>query len=209
MCAFWCDDFDKDGKLNHKWTSTRLSGGGQNDGVWNLEVKDSKLYMVGVSGGTESGFWGHKLSLPVNATGDIVIEGRMRHHNFSGGAIQGIFGVGINHNLASSSVRCGVEMNFSGTTSNYTFGRNSHVKTPWPGMPSTVQVPLPGDTLADFRIVRNADYVSLYIYGIFVGKYSFSSAITTVDIVSCWRITDIDTAKYLDYIKIYPEECVL
>jgi hypothetical protein len=202
----WIDDFEGN-KLSHKWVETRLSDGGQNDGVWRREVKDSKLYAVGVNGGTEAGFWGANIALPVNATGDIIIDAVIRHK--ANASLNGNIGIGINQAGFAFDIRNGLRSGLAGGGSAYIRGFNATVPTPFPCMPSkSFTGPLGADLISPLRIVRKNGYVTLFINGQYVGQFAYAPVITTVDIVFLWRTNEVSSEKWVDWIRIYPRSVV-
>jgi hypothetical protein len=190
--------------------ATRLSDGGQNDGVWTREVRDSKLYWRGTNAGTEAGYWGEKLSLPVNAPVDIIIEAAVRQRVTGGGA-QRRLGIGFNHLLAATIIRYGVT--FSNIGSEYIIGSNAGAATPFPSRPvQNALGPFGLDTLSTFKIVKRNGYVFLYAkYGsnYYLGQYAYAPAITSVDIIFTNAAGIIDAEKWVDWIKVWPASVVL
>ena len=202
----WIDDFESN-KLDRRWVATRLSQGGQNNGVWTREVKDSKVYWVGVSVGTENGWWGEKISLPVNATGDIIIEASMRQKGNA--AINATIGVGFNFALLSYYPRYGCALFMPGAGANYKEGFNAGTATTFPGFPSKSSQPASSDIISNVRVIRKNGYVFLYMDGLFVGSYAYAPAITTVDIMAAWYIAEVSSQKWVDWIKVWPSSVVL
>ena len=208
MTIFWCDDFEGN-KLNPKWVSSRFSQGGQNDGVWSRDIKDSKLHWIGTGGGTETIFWGEYLSIPVNAPGDIIIEALVRQKNIS--ASFGGLGVGFNQAVLTAETRYGCSLNIAGGVASVDRkGKNNTVDTPFPGFPSRNKVTMAtSDLLTKFRIVRKNGYVFIYQNELFVGQYSYAPVITSIDMNAIWLTNQIGTDKFIDWIKITPSSVVL
>ena len=210
--ASWIDDFEGN-KLNPKWgTPTRFSGGGQLDGVYTYEVKDSKFFWQATSHGTENGYWGIWWALPVNAIGDIIVEARLRVRGIIGGGNSGGFGISINHNGANVGCRYGTGL-FSATGA-YFSGSNNYANTAWPGRPSKNQLgPLSTDEISDIRIVRKNNYMFLYNKGIFMGQYAYATAITNVGMqfYACGVAPQsvLDKIFTIDWIKVWPSSVVL
>jgi len=201
----WIDDFEGN-KLNPKWVATRISGGGQNNGVWTREVKDSKLYWKPTNSGTESDVWGEKLSLPVNvpAGTDIKVEATWRI-KISG--VGGFYpGVGMD---STNYVLNGVQT-YAGAAGNpYLAGKSTVGATNWPGFPSRNNIPLPSDVIVPMRIVRKNGYVFLYGYGMYIGSYSNNNAISNVNINLNAITTMLAIEIWLDWIRVTPSSVVL
>ena len=201
------DDFEGP-KLSHKWVATRYSQGGQNDGQWLREVKNSKLFWKGLNAGTEAGYWGEWLSLPVNALGDIIIDTDIRLKRISGVGNY-IFGVGFNQ-TANLIPRYGVMQLYTGGAI-YCHGRNNFSQTVFPAMSSKNQYgPVAtNDCLLPARIVRKSNYAFLYIGGFYIGHFAYASTITSVDIVSMWQNGVFDSEMSMDVIRVTPASVVL
>ena len=204
--ASWIDDFEGN-KLNPKWVATRLSTGGQNNGVWTREVKDSKIYWNGVNVGTETGFWGETLSLPVNATGDIIVEALIRQKRTAGTTT--VFGVGVNQSIITAETLNGVEIIWPGIGANWMYGRRTGATTTWPGMPSKTYQAFGQDDIKRIRIVRKNGVLFLYGDSQFVGQGTYAPTITTVDISANWYQAQTGAEKWVDYIKVWPSSVVL
>ena len=203
----WIDDFEGN-RLSKKWVATRLSMGGQNDGVWTREVKNSKIYWIPTSSGTETGYFGEWLSLPVNAIGDIIVDMVARGRG-TAGVPNGFIGVGVNQ-TALTRVRYGVQMNFPAAVTPAIYATNNAAFVYWPGFPSRfAQYYSTSDAIAKFRVVRKNGYLFLYINNIFAGQYAYAPAITTVDIYSTWQTGQLAEEHWVDYIKVTPESVVL
>jgi len=195
-------------QLPYGWTATRLSAGGQNNGVWTREIKDNKIYWVGVGVGTESSWWGEKLSIPVNAVGDIIIDATIRQK--ANTSADSNFGVGFNLLLVAYPIRFGTSLILPGAANNYKYSFNNASATPFPGFPSkTAQGPMGGDFISNLRIVRKNGYVALYMDNLLMGSFAYASTITSVDILSTWYIANISCQKWLQDLSIYPSSVVL
>ena len=195
-------------KLNSKWIVDRISSGGQNNGVYVIQVKDGKLYLAATSGGTESDWWGARLRLPLNVAAgqDVIVEGEMRQKATV--AIQSLMGVGFNQPLQVATDN-GLEANYSGGVLNYTFGRRASTKTLWPGFPGTNQVNLPIDNIFPFRLVRQNSYLKIYIAGFYVYGGSFAGAITSLDLTAGWyQAVTFNSEKWYNWISVSPREVV-
>ena len=201
--ASWIDDFEGN-KLSSKWVPTRYSQGGQNDGVWRREIKDSKVYWVAVSQGTEGNRWGEILTLPVNAPGDIIIEAPIRCKN---AANYGQMGIGVNHALYPSWERYGVTTYNEGIR--YVFGSNVGTWTSFPGFPSkTYMGTYPTtDYSSIFKVKRKNGYIFLYADEKYLGSYAYAPTITTVDIIAWWNAIGVE--HWIDWIKVTPSSVVL
>ena len=201
----WIDDFEGN-KLSSKWIASRFSAGGQNDGVWLRQVVDSKIYWIGTSDGTENNWFGEKLSLPVNAVGDIIVNAVVRHK--ANGGTNGILAVGVNQASMTDHVDYGVELLLTGGAI-YIRGYNGITITTWPALPSKLQNNTGSiDYLAELKIVRKNNVMFLYINGTFVGSYSFNPTITTVDILSIWH-TNFTAQHWVDWIKVSPKSVII
>jgi hypothetical protein len=166
-------------------------------------IKDSKLYWAGVATNTESSYWGEDLSLPVNATGDIVIEAGLRQKD--SGSVFSIFPMGVNQGVLGL-VRYGVESSVS-----YWYGRNNGANVNLPGYPAHNYIGPHGlDVNYVARVVRRNNYLFLYIDKFYMGSYAFAAPITTVDIGSHWGlgVNDWKTERWIDYISVWPREVV-
>jgi len=196
-------------QLPKGWLATRFSQGGQNDGVWTRDIKDNKIYWTATSVGTETLYWGEYLSIPVNATGDIIIEATVRQKR-TGGA-DSLLAIGFNYAPAIAGAnRYGTELSFWGWSNNGKCGRNNGVRTPFPGRPATnFVVPLGVDIVSMMRVVRKNGNVFLYIDGTFVGQYAYAPTITTVDIIAQWYVNHFPVEKWLQDLSIYPSSVVL
>lgn len=203
----WIDDFEGN-KLSSKWVATRFSVGGEADGVWLREIKDSKLYWVGVNLGTESNWWGEELALPVNAPGDIIIEAMIRFRRTAG--LEGVLGIGFNSiGAISGPVFYGVNLGYEGANEYY--ATNAGGRTIWPGSPEKdIMTPPTGDNLLHVRIVRRNGYVFLYANNFYMGHYAYALAINDVDIINHLRNTPGDETmqRWVDWIKVYPRSVV-
>jgi hypothetical protein len=201
----WIDDFEGN-KLSRKWVATRYSQGGQNDGQWLREVKDSKLYWSLVNGNTEGGYWGNVISLPVNAVGDIIIEAMVRRkHTPQFGFIQ----IGVNNPSppVNNNVRYGVALAGAGQQVS---GTNNYGLTAFPGFPAKNNILLnQTDSLSKMRIVRKNGYLFLYDYGIYVGSYAYNVTIQSVDIFVGWFMNNPVSDYWVNYVKVWPESVVL
>jgi hypothetical protein len=209
VCAWHIDDFEWN-KLNPKWVSTRLSQVGELNGTWVREIKDSKIYWNGVNGGTETGHWGEKLTLPVDAPGDIKVEARIRHNNIQAG-LYNMVGVGVNHLLsANGSMRYGVCMSRANIGPvNLKAGFNNSAGTPFPGFPSKLSQLGPADVITDMKIVRKNGYMFLYFDNLYVGQYAYATTITSVDLVALFFQAVLNSPKYVDWVKVTPSSVVL
>lgn len=177
--------------------------------MWTREVKDSKVYWDGVNGGTESSWWGERISLPVNAPGDIIIEAQVRQKWYGGAGLNSIIDVAVN-NTAVFMTRTGEGMSLGGASSNFRHGYNAGALTPLPGFPSRVYVGnLGADVITKFRIVRKNGYLFLYGEGTFLGQFAYAATITSVDILALWNIGAIACQKWIDWIKVWPSSVVL
>jgi len=200
----WIDDFvNPSNALSSKWVATRISIGGQNDGVLVRTIKDSKIYWKATSLGTEANYWGEKLSLPVNAPGDIIVEALIRHKT---SVVNNNMGIGVNQGAAISWVRYG------GSIFDLSFfiGLNNGGPTIFPGFPAMTgqnrNIADSGSIL--IKTVRRNGYMFIYIDGLYVGSYVYAATITTVDIVVCW-LNSLIPENWIDYIKVTPREVVL
>ena len=201
-----------DNKLPYGWTATRVSQGGQLDGVWNRDIKNNKIYWTGVGGGTETGWWGEKLSIPVSATGDIIVEATIRQKSTT--SLNASFGVGFNHVLSAHPILYGCMLTLPGTAFNTKSGFNAGVLTAFPGFPSkNSQNSTVTDQLSNIRIVRKwsgaTGYVSLYMDGLYVGAFTNAVTITSVNILSAWYQAGFGCEKWLQDLSIYPSSVVL
>jgi len=206
VTIFWCDDFEGN-KLNPKWVATRYSQGGQNNGVWTRDIKDSKIYWKPTSGGTETGWWGEIISLPVSAPGDIRIKAQIRQKRSAGSESR--LGIGVNQS-AGISVKYGLEMDPTGYAVQYFWGRNNFGQTAWPGFPSKVSNPTPsGDTIIIVTIVRKNGYLFIYGNNKYTGQNAYATSISTVDLVFLVQQADITHEKWIDWIEVTPSSVVL
>jgi len=197
-----------DNKLPYGWTATRYSFGGQNDGVWTRDIKNNKIYWHPTSSGTETGYFGEWLSVPVNAIGDINVEATVRGRA-TGGAPNGFIGVGINQS-AVSRVKYGTQLNFPGAISVAMYGTNNIVFTPWPGRPGQSTVSgLGADYISNMRVVRKNGYLFLYSNSFYLGQYAYAPAITRVDIYSTWQTGQLLEDHWLQDLAITPSSVVL
>lgn len=199
-----------DNKLPYGWTATRVSLGGQNDGSWRRDIKDGKIYYVGLNAGTESNYWGEWLSIPVNAVGNIIVDATIRQKR-NANTLGGI-GVGINQLAAASGIRNGCELNFLGAARNYIRGMIAGVNTAWPGRPAQTIQALGDDELINLRVVRIAgasSYVFLYIDNKYVGQGALAGTITSVDVLTTWGTGQLASEKWLQLLSITPSSVVL
>ena len=202
----WIDDFEGN-KLDSKWISSRHSDGGQNDGVWTRRIKDSKVYWNGVNTGTENNYWGEILSLPVNAPGDISIEALIRMKRTDG--VYGSIGVGFNHANANAILKYGGVLFINASSPGYVAGENNTTLTPFPGFPSQLfQGSLGADIIMKIRVIRKNNYAFIYMGNLYVGQYAYANTITTVDIVNYWYFPLCNNERWVDYISVWPRECV-
>ena len=198
------DDFEGN-KLSRKWVATRYSFGGQNNGVWTREIKDSKIYAIPTSTGTESGFWGERFSLPVNAPGDITIKALIRQKRTSGA--QSYLLVGIDDTTMNTK-SCGLGL--LGGATNYKTGFKVVGQTTFPGFPSKTEQISATDQLAELRIVRKNGYVFYYIDNLYIGQYAYANTIATVDIYFTWDQGALGVVeKWVDWIRVSPSSVVL
>ena len=204
--ASWIDDFEGN-KLNPKWVATRVSTGGQADGVWTREVKDSKVYWKSVNRGTESTYWGENLRLPVNAPGDIIVEAMVRLKSTGAGTLPNLC-MGFNE-VGASYIQRGVLV-YARTADMQKFGINGVFGTPFPSFPSKTYQQVPVTDLVDkFTIRRKNGYLFFYHDNLYVGSYAYAPTITTLDIRSLWYATEILVEYWIDWIKVTPSSVVL
>ena len=174
-------------------------------------MSDSKLHYIGVSRGTETGYFGEILSLPVNATGDIIVEAEVRQRRLAASSY-GLFGVGVNQS-ATFQIRYGVHASLAGTGNYYREGRNNAAYCTWPGFPSKIQQNSGlTDILSRCRVVRKNGYMFLYIDGFYVGQYAYATTITTVDFLFLIRFdtgTFYNNEAWAHWIKVTPSSVVL
>lgn len=209
--ASWIDDFEGN-KLNPKWVATRISLGAQNDGVWTREIKDSKLYYRGVSGGTEGSYWGELLSLPVNALGDIIIECSCRQKLTTAWNHSRFGPAGVNFTTAhAGQVSYGPCILTGAGTNNLFGGFIAGVPTNFPGFPSKNFITKGTDDIFLTRLIRKNGYLFIYINGTFVGQGAYAAAITNVNIYSGWFQVANPTGqeRWVDWIKVWPSSVVL
>jgi hypothetical protein len=203
--AYWIDAFQGN-KLNPKWTHNQYSGGGQKNGTYSFDIKNSKAFWVGTNGGTESAYWGDIMLLPVNATGDIKIEALLRQKVVNG--LYGYLSLGINQPI--DLTKYGVRFNLAGAGSNYRGGVNDFSSTSLPSMPSmTSQGPLGVDYISKFKIVRKNGYIFLYSDNLYVGTFAYAPTITNVAICAIWLTNTFLDEKSCEYVKIWPSSVVL
>jgi len=202
------DDFEGNA-LNYKWVPSRLSLGGQNDGIWTRQIKNSKLYYNGVSQGTENSYWGEKLSLPINAwTGDMRIEAQMRLKYSGGPGNIAVLGMGVNE-APGSEIGNGVEVIFPGAGVIFLYGRLGGLSSNWPARPAQNQLNTTvTDFLASVVIVRKTGYLFLYCNGFYVGQGAIAGAINTIDIKNNWYQGQIGFERWVDYVSVWPREVV-
>jgi hypothetical protein len=206
----WIDDFEGN-KLSSKWVEARYSQGGQNDGVWVREVKNSKLYWrnaTGGGGGTETGWWGENIQLLLNAPSDIKIEAQVRCK--SGGANYDLVGISFNSVGAPAGPAYGMTGFFEGVFK--TQGYNIGAVTPWPGFPAMFNTAwASADNLINWRLVRKNGYSFYYVNNTFVGQGVYNSLITSVNIYFR-RFTNsggLVNENWVEYISVTPREVVL
>jgi hypothetical protein len=186
----------------------RYSSGGQNDGVWTRVIKDSKIYWSKVNRGTESSYWGEKLTLPVSAAGDIIAEASIRMKRISGQI--GRIAVGFNDTGTGGTIRNGAEiLNFggAGTTclDSYVSGAGPG---PLPARPSQTYVLCSDDIISNLRVVRKNGYLFVYSNGFYLKQAALAATITTVDIIAL-QFADIGSFDmWIDYISVWPREVV-
>ena len=192
--------------MDRRWATTRYSAGGQNDAVLTRIIADSKVYWKVASAGTESGYFGQVISLPVNATGDIIIEASIRHKNNTDG--YGGISVGVNQ-TPSNGIKYGTVLAaVLGTIS--IAGLNNLVVIPFVAHPNMTRLDLPGgDVVSTIRLVRKNGYLFIYNYGYYIGSYAYAATITTVDIFNRWWNAAIAAERWIDWIKVWPKEVVL
>ena len=202
----WIDDFEGN-KLSSKWVATRYSGGGQLDAVWTRVIKNSKIQWDGVSNGTETGWWGEYISLPVDAPGDIKIEALIRQKWYGGGGRNSNLGVGFGWSVGN--IVRGAILSLSYVSSNYKLGYNAGAGTPLPGFPSKTNVgPLGADIISKVVCNRRNNYMFIYVDDTFLGQFAYAPTITSVDISATWAPNDISCFKSCDYISVWPREVV-
>jgi hypothetical protein len=173
-------------------------------------VKNSKVSWVATGVGTEAGGWGEKISLPVNAPGDIIIEANLRLKRTSAFAI---IGIGVNHGAATTLPipRYGCQI-YDGPPNMALYGINNGAYTvPIPARPSQTNISVQNiaDMVATARVIRKNNYLFMYLYGFYLGSYAFASTITTVDIVTSWWQPNVGEPSWCDYISVWPREYVL
>lgn len=201
--AAWTYDFEGN-QLDRRFIRTRLSAGGQNNGVWSSDISSSKLYWKGTAQGTESDYWGEKISLPVNAPGDIEVDASIRIKKGAGTA--GLFGIGFNQN--ATLIRYGCELNV-GALGIYLVGRNNTAQTALPGMPSKTSIgPLTTDVVSSLRVVRKNNYIFLYMDGRLIGQYAYATAITSVDLTALCYIAQFGHEYFCEWIRVSPSSVV-
>ena len=185
--------------------ATRYSQGGQNNGVWTREIKDSKIYWVGTSIGTETGYWGERISLPVNAPGDIFIEAQLRQR--IPGAGNGRFSIGVNEDSASFQAKYGCVLAM-GAGATAIWGTNNVIATLLPGFPGLAPSFIyPADFIAVCKIRRKNGYMFLYINEKYVGQYAYAPTITSVDIMAYFQNTPA-VPKWVDWLRVTPSSVV-
>lgn len=203
---FWRDDFNGN-KLDSKWVPITFSVGGQFTGTFTRDIRDSKIGWLGAAGNTESDYWGDKISLPVNATGDIIITANMRERS----AVQfGGIGIGVNNPSPPPQRPPRYGMSLAGNLSQIS-GWNNYAITPWPAMPSKTYLNFNvTDYITEFKIVRKNGYIFLYIGDKYVGSFAYATTISTVDITASWyQAGHVNSQKWVDYVEIWPREVVL
>ena len=206
--SFWVDDFEGN-KLNPKWVPTRMSGGGQNDGVYAHEVKDSKIRFTASNRGTESGYWGELIALPVNATGDAIIEACLRHKSNNSTGPEGI-GIGFNQLGFTFNVNRGIFF-YNGGLQLTANGRNAGGAINLPAHPNMAgyTYSYTGDAILNARVVRKNGYLFFYGNNVFLGSYAYNNALTDVSITAHRYTTAFSSELYCDWIKVWPKEVVL
>ena len=171
-------------------------------------MKDSKVSWTGVSGGTEGDWWGEKISLPVNAVGDIILESLIRQKWYGPGGRNGNLTIGFGGNLGES-IRYGGGLSLANVSNNYKYAINSGSSVALPSFPSKNSVgPIGTDVLTRIRISRINGYISVYIDNTFLGKFAYAPAITTVDIVATFKLSYVECYKSVDWIRVTPSAVV-
>jgi hypothetical protein len=160
-----------------------------------------------VSAGTESGYWGELLTLPVDAPGDIRIDAQIRQKWNAGGMAR--LGVGVNNApLAGGAIRNGAQLTTIGGPT-YKEGLVALANRTFPGFPAmTGQNTGLADLISNIVVMRKNNYIFIYLDGLYVGQAAFAASITTVDIISSWNTGVFNVEKWIDYISVWPRECV-
>ena len=204
----YINDFNRAEDLK-RFVVTRISTGLQNDGVFTRTVKNSKIIWAAVNAGTETGYFGEKLELPVNAPGDITVEAVCRLKRTAG--VSGAY-LGIGVNQSGSGIqrpRYGVVAGVDGSGTQEWYGSNNAALTTFPGFPSMLAVQSqPSDSILSFKVVRKNGYIFLYINGFYVGQYAYATTITDVAIVNTWFFNSFGSQRTVDYLRIWPKEVV-
>jgi len=204
----WIDDFTSN-RLSEKWVPTRVSLGGQKDGQWIREIKDSKIYWRPTNAGTETSRWGESLYLPINAVGDFSAEVQWRWKKtgiYAAGAyLIGLQVQGVSLNTYISAHSAG----FSGDLLILGCG------TGLPGFPSMIYLytGMPYDVTAVLKLVRKNGYLFSYFNNTYTGFRSFPEQLINV-ILSFTVASGIDynlsVQEYqVDWVKVWPREVVL
>jgi len=206
----WIDDFEGN-KLSKKWVATRISDGGQNDGVYAHEVKNSKVRFTATSQGTEASYWGEFLKLPinVNAVGNIIVDARIRHKSNGSAGPEGI-GIGFNQQGFTFNVNKGIFVSNNLLELRMT-GRDTGAAQPFPARPAqqTMWLSAIGDAILDVHIVRKNGRMFVYGNNVYLCSYAYAVALTDVSIVAD-RYTDRFSSEfYCDFIRVTPESVVL
>jgi hypothetical protein len=158
------------------------------------------------SPGTESGYFGQWISLPVNAIGDIIIEALVRYKRNTDGFAT--ISVGVNQ-TPGNYIKYGSNLGAPGIGVVSLTAGNNFGAVIFPALPSKTRIDLPiSDVVSVIRIVRKNGYVSIYNYGYYLGQFAYAAPITTVDIINNWHIIGITAKRWIDYIKVWPESVV-
>jgi hypothetical protein len=183
--------------------------GGQSDGTWTRTIKDSKIYWVDTNGGTEGDNWGEVLTLPMNVTGDIIIDANIRSKTYSPGPTYGGIGVGVNW-TAGLGPRNGCSLwHWAGSIRKWAFIAGATPNLPgFPGRGSYVAT-ADLDLVSNIRIVRTNGYIRLFMDNMYYAQAAFAATITGVSILfSSYKAFSVDTKRWIDYIQITPREVV-
>jgi len=210
----WIDDF-LGNDLKPHWSIYRYSSGGENDGVWTLDAKNSKLYFKPANVGTESAYWGPWLDLKINSANDIIIEllGRMKSSGVGATGRNGSLCLGVNRSLyaVSNTCRYGLNADRGGGTVNYFVGKANGIVQPQPGFPASTWYTMNlTDQVFRLKMVRTGGQMVMYVDDHLQASYPYTTLIDEITVkLVVYTTLGMDTEMWIDAIKVWPDECVL
>lgn len=214
--ASWIDDFEGN-KLNPKWVVTRYSVGGQNNGVWTLEVKDSKLQFIPSDLGTESSWWGPLITLPVSiaAGQNFSVEYAGRWKELTPNNDMSQCYINLNDGVVLRGY-AGYNDNWGATPGVFTASVTGMGNVTYPGTPLGLigTSYLPGDGVYTIRCTRRNNYVKTVVEyggGHLLGNFLYAGTLTSLQFQMAIFTTHFTAGDLLtvDYIKVSPPSVVL